>query len=397
MTIRGMPAERLTYADILDAEDAAQGYHGALQFSRLAVTFALQSVQEADVSSFGLIPLPVPGSPPVDGREALTALQRYLPELGLVRLDVRLGSDPAAGDVRRVYLVPGVALDRLAKLAGRIGEAGYLFCGPETEGALVAVHSDGTRYESALPSPAEVSRLVSRIAGWKTVAIRYPAQSAVEISMRKARDAAKPVSFDDLGTCLMGDEPARALFRVLENMAPERVRQFIERAILKTAPLASGYESSLTDPVSISLAAPTEAERLTEANGRFVAVRFTEGMDLEYDDMRVGSEFDALDEHYRDQSRDDAPDLRIIDEANGVTILVECQKAYFQTPDRLRRNLGALFVEEADPASMSVDATFAQVLSVVTEIVWEGGDATEVHVVRQFGDWLRDAYLMKQR
>ena len=64
-----------------------------------------------------------------------------------------------------------------------------------------------------------------------------------------------------------------------------------------------------------------------------------------------------------------APDLRIVDEANGVTILAECQRAYFQTPERLRRNLGALFVEETDLTSASVDATFTEVLTVVTETV----------------------------
>ncbi|WP_412062653.1 hypothetical protein [Rubrivirga sp. IMCC45206] len=383
-------SERLTYADVLNAEEHSRDHLDTRHLTEVSLTLALQSALGDGVSSFGLFPLPEPWAKPVDRTEILRTVERCLPEFGFVLLDVH----PEASRPSRVYLVPGVDLARLAKLTERLGGAPFLYCGPETNGVLVVPGEDGTRVGDATPTPDGIVRLTSRVAN-APVSFVYPPQSSAEVMTRKAHDASKPgPPFDDLDTVINSDEPARALALVLKGLAPERVRQFVERVVLRAAPLASGYVPSSTEPVLIHLDAPAEVERLSEGSGRFVAFRFTEGMEKEYGDIRVRSEFDLLDEDARDSVRRGATDLQIVDEANGLTVLVECQKAYFQTPDRLRRNLIALFEEETNPALVSVDATFGEVLAALTEIADKCRDAAEVYVVRRFGNYLRAAGLV---
>ena len=376
----GDEAGRLTYSDVLSVEHGPDP-EGTGRLTRVSLSLALQSAEIDDASSFGLLPLPRPWAKPADGAEAQAALERGLGEFGFVRLNAR----PVASRPSRVYLVPRAPLRRLAALAG--GEP-FLYCGPETAGTLVVVREDGAQEGDATPTPSGIVRLASQVAN-APVSFVHPPQTYAQARMRKAYDDRRPgPPFDDLSTVIYHDEPAKALKTVLEGLAPQRVRQFVERLVIQAAPLASGYDSASEGSLSIRIEAPSETERLTRENGRFVALLFSGSPGAGGKPAGVPSEFDLLDEYMRDASRRGAPDLRIDDEANGLAVLVECQKAYFQTPHRLRRNLGALFDEGSDADSVSVDATFGMALSLLSEIADRGGVAAEINTVRQFGNYL---------
>ena len=359
-------AARLSYADILDAESSGDPHRLTVASLRLA----LQDAQDARVTSFGVLPIPSPGHAPERSRERVRAILDSVTSrgLGVVRLVAR----PQAARPHPVCLVPGIDPTTLVTLRGG---APSLYCGPETDGNLVLNQHDGTQIGDAAPSVGGIVRLYSLVANAPTAFV-YPPQGFAQRMMRAAWEERKPgPPFDALSTVITGDEPARALALVLEAIQPQRTRQFIHRLVPPTASWATLYNASDVSPVSIHLGEPTASERRTRARRLLVAVRFT---------GEVETEFDILDEAMRDRIRDGAPDLCLVDDVNGLVVMVECQKAQFQTPTRLRHRLSAVGKTSTGPEPEIVEVAWNEVGATLADIVRADGDAVEIDAVRQF-------------
>lgn len=186
------------------------------------------------------------------------------------------------------------------------------------------------------------------------------------------------------------ENAVRALAVVLSNLDPRRLRTFLHDVFLSGSEIQPRYEVSDAPGVEVDLqfSVPRGDDVLTVHDGVLVGITYPGS---------IGSDFDLLDQSYRDTARNGVPDARIVDRANGVTVLVETQKGDWQTGDHLRRHMRFHFGEGTPAERVYVEVRWDDVIEGLRALCEGGADERERYLIGELVDYLDEHGLVTRQ